>query len=186
MRKLAFIFTFVFGSLAFGQATFPIQISAPEPAVSVTMSAEAVTSTIQFIESTIASGTSGAQLTASATSSQTTFLVNSILGVATCMGALIGSELSVITGISGSSSPYTLTVVRAMIGTTAAVHASGAGVTYTAWGDASCYVTGLLALSVQAGMVTRPGPLVTTQQTAITTAQGTISTIVAAGVTHTP
>ena len=43
-----------------------------------------------------------------------------------------------------------------------------------------------LALSVQAGMVTRPGPLVTTQQTAITTAQGTISTVVAAGVTHTP
>ena len=171
-------------SLSVAQASFTIQVATESP-VTITMSAEAVSSGALTMLGTAGPGTSPTTLTASATNSQTTFQVANVIGVQTCMGILIGSELSLITGISGSG-PFTLTVVRGSIGTTKAAYSSGQTASYAAWGSSSCYVAGLFALAAQNGMIIKPGPLVTAQQAAIVTANGTIATLQAAGVTHAP
>lgn len=174
----------LFSFAAYGQVTFTIAI-ATDPSVSVTMSAEAVSSMTSNITGTVGPGTSPTTLTANATNSQTTFQVASVLGVTTCMGILTGSELSMITGISGTG-PYTLTVVRGTVGTTKAAHSSGDVASYAASGNGTCLLVGLLSQMIQNTMVNKPGPLVTTQQAAIVTANATIATAVAAGVTHVP
>ena len=168
----------------FGQVTFSMAV-ATDPTVSVTMSAEAVSSMISNITSTVGPGTSPTTLTANATNSQTTLQVASVLGVATCMGILTGSELSLITAITGTG-PYTLTVVRGTVGTTKAAHSSGDVASFTASANGTCMLVGLLAQLIQNTMVNKPGPLVATQQAAISTANATIASTVAAGVTHVP
>lgn len=178
---MKYVLGLMFSGLAFGQATFSIQV-ATEPPVSVTMSAEAVSSGTLTIVGTVAPGTSPTTLTGNVTLSQTTMTIGNTLGVTTCMGILTGSELSLITAINGS----TLTVVRGMIGTTKASYSSGQAASFTAWGSSSCYVAGLFVLAAQNGMVNKPGPLVATQQAAIVTANSTIAATVAAGVTHVP
>lgn len=175
---LSFLF---FGLISFAQTTFPIQIAAEAP-VSVTLSAQAVTSAVSMILGTVAPLTSPTTLTAAVTAAQTTLPMASVLGVTTGMGALCGSELSLITGISVN----TLTVTRATIGTTAAIHASGSTCTFTASGDSSVFVANLLALAVQNAMIVFPASTIATQNTAIATATATIQSTVAAGVSHVP
>ena len=176
----------VFAQCSFPAQTFPIQMPG-DPAVSVTMSAEAVCSMIANIQGTVAPGTSATTLTANATNNQTTFQVASVTGVTTCNGILIGTELSLITTISGTG-PFTLTVTRHTIGTTAAAYSTGQAAPYTAYGNGSCAVTGQLAQMILGGMSPGafPGPTVAAAKAAIATQQATINTTIAAGVTHVP
>ena len=180
------LLSLLFSACAFGQVTFNIQVATESP-VAITMSTEAVASGTNTIMGTVGPGTSPTTLaTAVTTTGQTAIQVNNIIGVTTCMGLLMGSELSTVTGISGSSPPYTLTVIRGVIGTTKSTYSNGTAVSYTAWGSSSCYVAGLFAIAAQLGMVNKPGPAVAAQQAAIVTANATIATTVAAGVTHVP
>lgn len=176
----------VFAQCSFPAQTFPIQMPG-DAAVSVTMSAEAVCSMIANIMGSVAPGTTATALTANATNSQTTFQVSSITGVTTCNGILIGTELSLITAISGTG-PYTLTVTRHTVGTSAAAYSTGQAATYTAYGNGSCAVTGQLAQMILGGMSPGafPGPNVAAAKAAIATQQATINSTIAAGVTHVP
>lgn len=168
------------------QSTFPIQMPS-EASISVTMSAEAVASTIAGIVGTPASATTPSALSSDITNSQTTLQVGQALNVQTCMGVLIGSELSLVTAIAGSG-PFTLTVVRGTVGTTRAAHSSGATVSYTAWGEGGCFLANVLTQGVQAFMAPSafPGPTVAAAKIAIATQQSTISSTVTTGVTHVP
>jgi hypothetical protein len=170
-----------------GQVTFTMAV-ATDPSISVTMSAEAVSSMISNITSTVGPGTSPTTLAAAVTTTaQTSIQVQSILGVTTCMGLEFpGGELSLITAISGSSAPFTLTVVRGTVGTTKSTYANDATVSFTATGNGTCMLVGLLQQMIQNTMVNKPGPLVAAQQAAIVTANATINSTVAVGITHTP
>lgn len=185
-RALLGTVLFVGGPQLYAQApiVFTIQVGS-DPVVTSTISGEAQLSFASSILATVASGTSATTLTANATNSQTTLQVASILGVTTCMGILTGSELSSITGIAGTG-PYTLTVSRGALGTTKAAYSSGQVASFTAWGNASCYVTAKFILSAQGGMITNPGPAIAALQAAIAASNASIVSTVAAGFTHTP
>lgn len=182
MKNLLLVFSFACALHA--QVTVPIQMPG-DAAVQVTLSAEAVSSTILQISGSAASGVPTTILTAAVTTTgQTAYTVASVSGVVTCMGAMIGTELSVITGISGN----VLTVTRGTIGTSAATHLNGSAVTFTAAGNGSCFMANLLAAAIKGGMGAGafPGPLVSAQKVIDATAQATITSTVAAGVTHAP
>jgi hypothetical protein len=185
-----FLLSLLLASGAFAQTTFPIQVGS-DPSVSVTVSNEAATSVTSMITTTGAVTQAGAAipattLLANATNSQTTFQVASIAGVTTCMGITTGTELSAITGISGTQAPYTLTVSRGAMGTTKAAYSAGQAVSFTQWGNVSCFVAAAFVQSMYSSMTNHPGPLVAAQQAAIVTATAAIASIVAAGITHAP
>jgi hypothetical protein len=137
------ILLFLLSVVASAQVTFTVAITGDVP-VSITNSAESLVAATNMMLGTVGPGTSPTTLTASATSTQTTFTVANTLGVQTCMGILTGSELSLITGISGN----VLTVTRHTIGTTPAAYSSGQAVSFTAWGEGTCYLAFLYQVGV--------------------------------------
>lgn len=158
---------------SFAQVTFSVQITG-EPAVSITESAEALAAGVNgLLANTVI--VPAATLTASATSSQTTFTVSSTTGLTTCMGIVTGSEVSLITGISGS----VLTVTRHTLGTSAAAYSSGQAISFIQAGSGTCFLAQSYQIAVQAYMLNTPGP-------AISAAKSTITSAVASGVSHTP
>lgn len=172
---------FLFSFAAFSQTTFNVQITG-DPVVAITLQAEALAAGTNMMLGTVGPGTSPTTLTAAATSAQTTFTVANALGVKTCMGIVTGSEVSVITGISGN----VLTVTRHTIGTTAAAYNNGQAVSFIAWGTGTCWIANLTTLGFQSAMLGFPGPTVTTQNAAIVTANSAISSALSTSVTHTP
>ncbi len=178
MKRLALISLLALP--VFGQTTFPIQMPG-DSAVSVTLSAQAIPSMIAAIEQTTI-GVPPTTLNGAVTSGATSVTLASGAGISTCNGLFVDSELMVVTAINGNVA----TVVRGTIGTTAAAHSSGAGVTITQSGNGSCWMANLMASQVKIAMVTFPSTTISTANTAIATQQATITSTVAAGVSHVP
>jgi hypothetical protein len=177
------ITVFLFSVTCFSQVTFNVQITG-DPVVAITISPEGLAAGTKLLTSTVGPGTSPTTLTSPVTSSATTFSVANALGVTSCMGVKIGSEVGMISAVSGNN----LTMVRGALGTTPAAYTSGTSLSYIAWGNGTCYLAWLYQLGMQAAaqQAATAGPLVTTQLNAITSAQASISSTVGTLVTHVP
>lgn len=180
---MKFLLPLLFSVAAFAQATFPIQIPG-ENAVSVTISAEAIPAMIAFIQHTTSQVPVPVTLGASLTTSATTITLNSTTGLSIGEGLFLeGSEIAQITSITNSTQ---VVVVRARIGSTAVSGNSGDAVTILRSGSSGDYIANLLADAIHVAMTLYPGPIVAAAQAAIATQNATITSTVAAGVSHTP
>lgn len=176
------ILLFIVVSLsAFGQATVPIQVPG-ESAVSMTLSAEAVSAITAFIKSVTINTPVAVTLDGDITSVATTINVSSSSGITTGMGAVIQSEISIITAINGNA----LTVSRHAIGTSAAAHTSGTPVTFLRSGSYSVFIANTVSDAVVNSLTATPGPVVSAANAAISTQRAVIVAAQAAAVTHVP
>lgn len=176
MKKLLFLLTLP----VFGQATFPVQIPG-EAAVSVTLSAQAVQSATLFIKSETV-GIAPTTLVGTTASGATSMVLTSGSGITTGMGLLTGTEVSLVTAVSGN----TMTVTRATLGTTATGYTAGQSVTILRSGSYGAWLANLLADHIRQSMTIAPGTTIAAQNAAIATAQTTILTTVNAAVSHVP
>lgn len=171
---------FILSIPIFAQATFPVQIPS-ESAVSVTISAQAVSSATLFIKSETmgipATTTNGSTLIGA-----TSIVLTSSAGITTGMGLLIGTEVCLVTGVSGN----TMTVTRATLGTSAAAYSTLQPVTILRSGSYSVWLANLISDHIRQSMTIAPATTIAAQNAAIATAQATIQTTVNAAVSHVP
>jgi len=165
---------------AFAQASFPITIGT-EPTVTVSMSAEAVTSITAAISNIIA-GPPPTTLAVASASGATSLTLTSTAGIASGMGLKIGAEIFGVASVAGQ----VVSVVPAQIATAAAAHLIAAPVLILRNGLYGEYVANLVADAIRTAMTQYPAATIAGANATIATAQGTIATTVAAGVSHVP
>lgn len=187
--RSALILSF-WAATALAQSTFtlPALPGNNEQALSVTLSATATSNIIAWLESAPpnagwpnsagqpANTTLGAAIT---TTGQTSITLVTATNLQPCNGLFIGSELMQVASVVGN----TVTVLRAMIGTTATTYTNGTAVTVTRGGGGTCFLKEALADSVQSVVNAKlQGAAITAQTAAITSAQSSIAATVAAAV----
>jgi hypothetical protein len=178
MKRL--ILALTFAAIAAAQTSFPIKVGS-EPTVTVSLSADAVTSVTAGIQNIIA-GVPPTTLAQAATSGDTVWHLTSAAGITAGMGLKADNEVAGVASVSGND----VTVVRAQITTSAAAHLIGAPVLAIRSGLYGEFIANLVADAIRVFMVQYPASTISTANATIATAQGTIATAVGAGVTHVP
>jgi hypothetical protein len=180
--KLALL-AFITAGIALAQSTFTLTIPGDPFPPSITISAQAIPSMIAGIEDSPVPGTSPIALTSSVTSGATSIPVSSVAGISGGMGLCFGTvgactEVMYIHSISGN----TLTVARAVLGTTAAAYTANTTATYIRYGEAASWLYSLMQAALNQWMVAFPGPTIATANAAIAVQSATITTTVAGGI----
>jgi hypothetical protein len=179
MKKLTLLLGLAAVS-CYAQASFTVKVGS-EPTVTVSMTADAVTSITAAITNITASP-APTTLAVAALSTDTVLHLTSGAGITAGMGCKLESEIVGVASVSVND----ITVVRGQIGTTAAAHVIGTATQPLRNGLYGEFIANLVADAIRVSMVQYPAATIAAAQIAIATQNNTIAATVAAGVSHTP
>jgi hypothetical protein len=178
MKRLILLFAFALSG--FAQTSFPIKVGS-EPTVTVSLSADAVTSITSAIQNIIA-GPPPTTLAVAATAADTVLHLTSAAGITAGMGLKIETEIAGVASVSVND----VTVVRGQVGSTAAAHLISVPVLSLRSGLYGEFIANLVLDAVRNSMLSYPAATIASANATIATAQATIASTQAAGGSHVP